>query len=132
MNQGCARPRCWRVLGAGIAAAIVVGFGVCEAVGWPFLAAPMQRSLGNTLARRVSLSADPAASPKVVIHLLGGIDITAAYIEIGAPDWSTAPHMLPARDARLTLGYADLWRASRGEPLRLRKGGFGVSMRRSF
>ena len=121
MNQGCARPRCWRVLGAGIAAAIVVGFGVCEAVGWPFLAAPMQRWLGSTLARRVSLSADPAASPKVVIHLLGGIDITAAYIEIGAPDWSTAPHMLPARDARLTLGYADLWRASRGEPLRIRE-----------
>ena len=29
------------------------------------------------------------------------------------------PHMLLARDARLRLGYLDLWRAWRGEPLRI-------------
>ena len=29
--------------------------------------------------------------------------------------------MLLARDARLVLGYGDLWRASRGEPLRIRE-----------
>ena len=44
----------------------------------------------------------------------------AAYLRIGAPPWSAAPFMLLARDTQLTLGYADLWRAHRGEPLRIR------------
>ena len=121
MSQGTARPVRWRLLGAGFVAALVIGFGVCEATGWPFLAGPIERRIGHMLDRRVSLSADPALRPKVVIHLLGGIEITAAYIEIGAPPWSAAPHMLVARDARMTLGYVDLWRASRGAPLRIRE-----------
>jgi AsmA family protein len=124
MSKGNARRSPWRLLGAGFAitlAAFVVGVGVCEALGWPFLAAPMQRWLGTALARRVSLSEDPAATPKVVIHLLGGIELSAPYIQIGAPAWSQAPAMLLAHGARLTLGYADLWRAHRGEPLRIRE-----------
>jgi uncharacterized protein involved in outer membrane biogenesis len=121
MSQGIARPVRWGVLGAGFAIALVVGFGVCEALGWPFLAAPMQRWVGKTLQRRVSLSADPAVAPKAVIHLLGGIELTAPSIEIGAPTWSNSPHTLLAHDARLTLGYLDLWRAGRGQPLRIRE-----------
>jgi len=120
MNQAIAKPVRWSWIAVGTAAALVVAFGICELLGWPFLAAPMQRWLGDTLQRRVSLSAD-AANPKVKIHLLGGIELEAAYIEIGAPGWSQAPHMLLARDARMKLGYADLWRASRGEPLRIRE-----------
>ena len=121
MSQGITRPVRWGVLGAGIAIALVVGFGVCEALGWPFLVAPMQRWVGKTLQRRVSLSADPAVTPKAVIHLLGGIELTAPFIEIGAPTWSNSPHTLLAHDARLTLGYLDLWRAGRGQPLRIRE-----------
>ena len=121
MNQATRRRTPWRWIAAGSLAAVVVAFGVCEALGWPFLAAPMQRALGDALDRRVTLTADPAAAPKASIHLLGGIRITAAHIEIGAPTWSQAPYMLLARDARMTLGYADLWRASRGEALRIRE-----------
>ena len=128
MSKGIARRSPWRLLGAGfgvtlVAFAVVVGVvvGTCEVLGWPFLAAPMQRWLGTALERRVSLSEDPAAKPKVVIHLLGGVELDATYIRIGAPAWSRAPAMLLARDARLTLGYADLWRAHRGEPLRIRE-----------
>lgn len=121
MSQGTGTLLRWRLLGAGVAVAFVVGLGVGEAMGWPFLAEPMQRWIGNTLERRVSLSADPAAKPNAVIHLLGGIEISTAYLEIGAPAWSTAPYTVLAHDARLTLGYADLWRASRGEPLRIRQ-----------
>ena len=73
-------------------------------MGWPFLAAPMQRWIGKTIARPVAFSEDPATQPKVTIRLLGGIEVTAAYIMIGAPNWSSAPHMLLARDARMTLG----------------------------
>ena len=119
-----------------VVAALVLGFGVCEVLGWPFLATPMQRWLSSTLERRVSFASNSAIHPiggsasdpsgesqgktQVKIHLLGRIEIAAAQIEIGAPAWSRAPHMLRARDARLTLGYGDLWRASRGEPLRIR------------
>ena len=102
----------------GLAAA---GLGVCEALGWPFLGGPMQRALGNALQRTVRLGLPGSDRPEVKIHLLGGIDIQAARIEIGAPPWSQAPHTLLAENARIKLGYADLWRASRGEPLRIRE-----------
>jgi uncharacterized protein involved in outer membrane biogenesis len=105
---------------AGTIALVIVALGACEVLGWPFLAGPAQRWLGDTLARRVTLSSDQAGDPKVRIRLLGGIRITAEHLEIGAPAWSQAPHMLLARQARITLGYADLWRASRGAPLRIR------------
>ena len=121
MSQGTTRSVRWPRVGAGVLLAVIVGLGICEAIGWPFLAAPMQRWIGKTLDRPVAFSADPTTQPKVTIHLLGGIDVSAAYIMIGAPRWSSAPHMLLARDARMTLGYADLWRASRGEPLRIRE-----------
>jgi uncharacterized protein involved in outer membrane biogenesis len=104
-----------------VATLVVIGLGVCEVMGWPFLAAPMQRWLGDALERRVSLSADPAAPPEAVIRLLGRVEFGAAHLEIGAPAWSSAPHMVLARDARVTLGYVDLWRASQGAPLRIRE-----------
>ena len=116
-------PSLGRRLGAGLGIALlagVVAFGVGEALGWPFLAAPMQRALAAALHRTVSLAEDPTTEPKARIHLLGGIDLTVAYLRIGAPDWSTAPHLLVARDAQLTLGYTDLWRAHRGQPLHIR------------
>jgi uncharacterized protein involved in outer membrane biogenesis len=121
-QEGTATSLRWRLLWVGVAVALVagIGIGVGEATGWPFLAAPIQRWLAAALDRRVVLGVDPALRPKVVIHLLGRVEISAASIEIGAPAWSSAPHMLLARDARMTLGYADLWRASRGAPLRIR------------
>jgi hypothetical protein len=108
-----------RVGVAGTAAAVLVAFGVCEAMGWPFLAGPMQRWLGGVLDRRVALSADRMQPPQTTIHLFGGITIATAYLEIGAPRWSTAPRMLTAHDAKVRVGYADLWRASRGAELRI-------------
>ena len=108
----------WRLIAAGAITA-VVSLGVCEALGWPFLVQPIQRWLSATLERRISFNEDPAAHPRVIIHLLGGLAITAPYIEIGAPAWSAAPYLLLARDARLQLSYADLWRARGDAPLRI-------------
>ena len=109
----------WRLAALGSFAIVVIGFGVGEATGWPFLAGPMQRWIGTALERRVSFSADPASRPLVKIHLLGGIDIQAGYLEVGAPAWSAAPHMLLAREAQLKLGYGDLIAAGFGAPLRV-------------
>ena len=101
-------------------AALVLAVVGAEALGWPFMAGPLERALSRMSQRRVSFSAATGAAPDVRIHLLGGIRVNAPQIEIGAPAWSSAPHMLLAREAQLELGYLHLWRAYRGEPLRVR------------
>ncbi|MEP7301048.1 MAG: AsmA family protein [Caldimonas sp.] len=98
-------------------AALVAAVVVCEIIGWPFLVRPVEGWLARTLDRRVEFGEAAGKHDGVRVRLLGGVRITASRIEIGAPAWSTAPHMLLARDAKLALGYFDLWRAWRGEPL---------------
>ena len=118
LNEGWGRHR-WAVMAAGVVALFIAGIAVCEAMGWPFLAAPMQRWLSTALDRRVVLSSDAKTQPDVKIHLLGSVRLNAAHVEIGAPKWSAAPHTLLARDAHLKLSYGDLWRAWRGGPLNI-------------
>ena len=103
--------------GFAILLALLIGAGICEWMGWPFLAQSAQRMLGDALQRNVNLGGDAA---ELRVYLLGRLRIEAPYLEIGAPTWSNAPHFLLARDASLTLGWGDLWRASRGEALRVR------------
>ena len=67
---------------------------------------PASSSAATPSARRACASACSAACA-----------FAPTSIEIGAPGWSPAPHMLLARDARLKLGYLDLWRAWHGRPL---------------
>lgn len=102
-----------------VLAALVVIVGICEAIGWPFLVGPVQRQLASTLDRRVVFGTDPNTASGVRIGLLGSVRVKAASIEIGAPSWSNAPHMLLAKDASLKLGYLDVWRAWRGGPLHI-------------
>ena len=94
---------------------------MCEAIGWPFLVEPVQQRLAKILDRRVVFGSDPSKSSGVHIGLLGSVRVRADSIEIGAPEWSKAPHMLVARDAVLKLGYLDLWRAYRGATLHVRE-----------
>jgi uncharacterized protein involved in outer membrane biogenesis len=101
--------------------ALVVVVGVCEALGWPFLVQPAQERLAAMLDRRVVFGGDPNRSSGVRIGLLGSVRVTASSSEIGAPSWSDASHTLVARDARLKLGYGDLWRAYRGGDLHVRE-----------
>lgn len=98
---------------------LIVSFGICEALGWPFLAGPIQNELGKVLDRKVSLSVEAGQAPKLRIHFLGHLRIRAPYLEIGAPPWSKAPYMILARNARLSMRYIDLWRISRGEPIHI-------------
>lgn len=121
-----ATPRAWRWgLAAGGLLALVAGFAIGEQRGWPFLAGPLERQAGQWLQRTVRLSAETppggAAPAPLRVQLLGGLRLSAPQLWIAAPDWSTAPHLLQARDVDLELRYGDLWRASRGEPLRIRR-----------
>ncbi len=102
-----------------LAVALVVAIGICEAAGWPFLVGPVQRQLAKTLDRKVVFGGDANSAAGVRIRLIGSVRVTASSIEIGAPEWSNAPHMLLARHARLKLGYFDLWRVWRGAPLHI-------------
>ncbi len=110
----------WPLATLSVVAALIVALVVCEALGWPFLVAPVQHWLAKTLDRRVEFNDQGGGQGGVRLSLLGGLRVTAQRIEIGAPAWSQEPHMLLARDARLHLGYFDLWRAWRGEPLRIK------------
>ena len=107
----------WPLASLAAIAGLLIVVGACEAAGWPFLVSPVQNWLARTLDRRVVFADDGAAGDRVRIGLIGSVRITAPSIEIGAPAWSTAPHMLLARDAHLALGYFDLWRAWRGGAL---------------
>ena len=109
----------WPAIAIAVVAALVVAIGICEAIGWPFLVTPVQNWLSKTMDRRVDFNNEDGAHGGARIHLLGGIRVTASRIEIGSPTWSQSPHMLLARDARLSLGYFDLWRAWRGGPLHI-------------
>ena len=118
-------PRGWRwLLAAGGVLVLVAGVLVGERLGWPFLAGPLERSAARLLDRTVRLSADPAsaAGPALPFRVtfLGGLRLSAPLLQIGAPNWSTAPHLVWARDVHLELRYADLWHTSRGAPLRIR------------
>ena len=99
--------------------AIVVAVAVCEALGWPFLVAPVQRSLAKALDRRVVFSDGSGEAERVRIGLIGSVRVKAGYLEIGSPAWSKAPHMLAVRDASLKLGYLDLWRVWQGGSLNI-------------
>jgi len=109
----------WPLALIGLLAAIVVGVLICEAIGWPFLVAPMQHRLETLLDRRVVLGAGSERAAGVRIGLLGSVRVSAPSIEIGPPSWSPTPHTALARDARLKLGYLDLWRAWHGDPLHI-------------
>jgi uncharacterized protein involved in outer membrane biogenesis len=101
-----------------VLAGLVVAIAACEAIGWPFLVAPAQHRLAKMLDRRVVFGSDKASG--VRIGLIGSARVRADAIEIGAPAWSPAPYMLRARDAQVTLGYLDLWRAIHGQTLHVR------------
>ena len=110
---------------AAVVAVLVVAIGVCEWWGWPFLARPIENTLASTLDRKVALrAADAASAPSqrdIRIRFFGGLSVAAPHLEIGAPAWSRAPHMLLASDGALQLRYIDLWRARDGAPLRIRR-----------
>ena len=94
-----------------LAGALAIG----EFAGWPFLAAPLQQWLSQLLDRRVQLS----GGDDFRVRFIGGLRLHAAQLEIAAPAWSAAPHLLRADDVELDLHYSDLWRAQRGQRLRL-------------
>ena len=119
------RARRWLFVAGAVLITLVVVLAISESLGWPFLAQPLQHLLSDKLNRRVSFSTDAesnASDAKAFgIRFIGGLRLQAPHLDIAAPAWSAAPHMLSGRDVTLELRYGDLWRAYRGQPLRIHR-----------
>lgn len=116
-----ARRRARFIVGAlALLLALIAGIG--EAFGWPFLAGPLERAVSGSLERRVTVSAaqgQAQAAPSFRLRFIGGVRLQTPQITVAAPAWSDAPQMVLARDLDVRLRYIDLWRAWRGQPLRI-------------
>ena len=122
-KTGHVRKRRWPLVVAAVLFFMLAGIAIGEWLGWPFLAEPLQRTLSEKLDRRVSFSAgadqSTAHPASFRIRFIGGVHVETSHLEIAAPAWSKTPHLLSAGDVVLDLRYIDLWRAHRGEPLRI-------------
>ncbi|MGY4828162.1 AsmA family protein [Sphaerotilaceae bacterium SBD11-9] len=115
MNPPARRSRRGWAFAAGLLALAVAGVAVCEVVGWPFLAAPVERALSKALHRDVQLGDTP--QERATVRFFGALKVKVPQLQIAAPDWSRQPYFLHATDAEMHLSYGDLWRARRGAPL---------------
>ena len=104
----------WQAAGAGALLAVLAGVALGEWVGWPFLAVPMQNFLSEKLDRRVRIAANDFS-----VRFVGGLRLHAPELEVGAPAWSQSPHLVQAKDVTLKMRYVDLWRAYRGQRLKI-------------
>ena len=103
-----AQQRRWLMVVAGTVGLLAAVVALGEWSAWPFLAGPLERMLSSSLDRGVRLSApaDAAlATPARAfgIRFLGGVQLQTSQLDIAAPAWSSAPHLLLARDVDLRL-----------------------------
>ena len=124
-----ARPRRrWRNIAFGVVGTLgvlVIAFGVCELVEWPFLRHPLEARLARILDRPV------AFGDRFGVRLLGSVRAHTDTLTIGpAPangptlvdDAGKARDFMNAKTVRLALTYATLyhqWKGD-GQPLRVK------------
>lgn len=113
------RYRRWPAVLGSFGAMLAVTVVCLEVLGWPFMAEPIQRWLSGSLHRNVSFAIDGQTPGSVGVRLLGRVRVEAPQLVIGPPAWSKTQHMIRASDAVVSFHYGDLWRAWRGEPLRI-------------
>lgn len=113
------RYRRWPAVLGSFGAMLAVTIVCLEVLGWPFMAEPLQHWLSGSLHRNVSFAIDGRTPASVVVRLLGRVRVETPQLVIGPPAWSKTQHMIRASDAVVSFHYGDLWRAWRGEPLRI-------------
>lgn len=89
---------------------LVMGIGLSEWMGWPFLAKPAQQWLSQALKREVVLTQQDNSRADFKLRLIGGIRLELDDVQLGAPGWSETPHMVQGKNLTLSLNYGDLIR----------------------
>jgi uncharacterized protein involved in outer membrane biogenesis len=100
----------------GLLLALVVAFGICQWIEWPFLRGPLERALSKGLARPVTLGEGFG------LRLLGDVHLHDDRLAVGpGPETPQLPgeagkprHFLTAQDIRLALPYSTVWSLIRG------------------
>ena len=127
------------IITALIITAVIIGVVLGEYAGWPFLAEPLEKKLSSLMSRKVSFDLSDTAdlskpntnSSQLIdkqsikiqsfhVSFLGGINLKTAKLHIAAPSWSAKPHFINGDNILLKLRYIDIWRAYRGQPLRIK------------
>jgi uncharacterized protein involved in outer membrane biogenesis len=99
-----------RLAGFFLVVLLLIGaFAVGEALGWPWLAGPLERALTERLGRTVELVEQADGSQRLHISLLGELDVRAARLRVGGPAWRPEVNTLDAGGMQLRLRYRDLW-----------------------
>jgi AsmA family protein len=80
----------------------IVTLIVCEYLAWPFLRAPLQKLMTQTLAREIIIS-EPFK-----LRLFGGVKLEVGHLFIAAPTAFNTPHFIDAANIKLKLRYSDL------------------------
>ena len=128
----------WNIIASTIAA-LIIGVALGENAGWPFLEEPLEKRLSYLMNRQVRFVSNDAvnlSSPNTInnqannkplnahlfrVNFLGGFTLRSSKLTIAAPAWSTKPYFLDGNNILLKLRYIDIWRAYRGQPLRIRR-----------
>ena len=107
----------------GLLSAVLIGVGLAEWAGWPFLRGPLERQLQQRLQRDVSVGQDFS------LHLLGSIRLATDRLRIGPPQGAQAhpafdAPLVDASGVRLELPYGTVRRlmseSTRHEPMHIR------------
>lgn len=108
-------------IGTVVLVGTVAGLGVCEWMGWPFLARPAEQVLSQRLDREVRLDGDEGNG--FSLKLLGTIRLHTPSLRISNAPWAepTAGPMLAAENVSLHLRWRDLLALRDGQPLRVER-----------
>jgi AsmA family protein len=112
--------RWWLGVAGALVALLCAGFAWGEWAGWPWLAQPLAKGLGQRLGRQVQFGADGAGG--LQLHLIGGVRLQADRLQVAPPAWATdRPPTLDAHGVQLDLRYRDLLAGWRGGGLAVQR-----------
>lgn len=104
------RQRGLRIVAATLASLVLV-LGTCEILGWRFLRDPLSTALTGAAAVPVRFGGE------FRLYVLGSPRVRASSLVVGAAQGVEVEFLVRAENIALTWRWLDAWRATRGEPI---------------
>ena len=98
------------ILGGALVGAVALG----ELTGWPFLQAPLERQIRSRTG--VDIQLDGRFGMRLLVNPMMSVE----KITLGAGGGVEVPHLMVADNLTVQWRWGDLWRAGRGETLRVK------------